>query len=51
MKRTPSWTPRLRFYIIPWNSSIYQQELDDNFNIDSITDDFTHQAVFLNNRS
>ena len=44
MKHNPSWTPRPRSDIIPWNSSLCQKEMDDNFNIDSMTDDFTRQA-------
>ena len=31
--------------VIPWNTSLFQQELDDNFNIDFMTDDFTRKAV------
>ena len=45
MKRTPSQTSRPRSDVIPWNSSLYQQALDANFNIDFMTDDFTHQAI------
>ena len=46
MKRAESWTQRPRSVVIPWFFSLCQQELDDNFNIDSMTDDFTHK-VFL----
>ena len=45
MKHTPSWTPKPRSDIIPWNSFLWQQELDNNFNIDSMTDNFTRQAI------
>ena len=45
MKRAKSWTPRHRSNIIPWNSSLCQQELDDNFNIDSLIEDFTRNAI------
>ena len=38
-------TPRSRSDVIPWIFSLYQQEFDDNFNIDSMTDTSTHQAV------
>ena len=43
MKHTPSWTPRPRFDIISWNSSLYQHHLYGNVNIDSMTDNFTRQ--------
>ena len=45
MKRAESWTPWHRSDIIPWNFPLCQHELDDNFNIDSLTDDFTRNAV------
>ena len=45
MKRAKSWTPRPRSDVIPWNTSLFQQALDDNFNIGLTTDDFTHKAV------
>ena len=45
MKRAKSWTTRPRSDFIPWSSSLYQQELDDNFNIDSLIEDFTRNAV------
>ena len=45
MKLTPSWTPQPRSDIIPWYSSLYQQELEDKFIIDFTTDDFTRRAV------
>ena len=45
MKRAESWTPRPRSDFIPWNTSLFQQELDGNFNIGSTTDDFTCKAV------
>ena len=45
MKRAASWTPMPRSDVIPWNYSLCHQELDDNFNIDSMTDDFTHKTV------
>ena len=45
MKHTPSWIPQPRSDIIPWYSSLYQQELEDKFIIDFTTDDFTRRAV------
>ena len=45
MKRAESWTLRPRSDVVPWYSSLCQQELDENFNIDIMTDDFTRKAV------
>ena len=45
MKRSKSWTPRSRSDVIPWNTPLCQQELDNNFNIGSMTDVFTRKAV------
>ena len=38
-----SWIPRLRSGIIPWCSSLYQKEFDENFNIVSTVSDSTRQ--------
>ena len=45
MKHTPSWKPRNRFDIISWSSSNFLQELDYNFVIESMTNDFTYRFV------
>ena len=45
MKRTPLWTPKPRKDLIPQNYSFCQQELDDSFNIDYMTDNFTCQVI------
>ena len=45
MKRAESWTPRPRSDVIPWNTSLFQEELDNNFNIGSMTDESTRNAV------
>ena len=45
MKRAVSWTPRPRYGVIPLNIFLFQQELDDNFNIGSMTDDSTRKDV------
>ena len=45
IKRAESWIPRPRSGVISWNASLCQQELDDNCNIDSMTDDFSGTAV------
>ena len=45
MKRAASWTPRPRSDVIPWNTSLFQEELDNNFNIGSTIDDSTRNAV------
>ena len=45
MKGAASWTQRPRSGVIPWKISLFQQELDDNFNISSMTGDSTRKAV------
>ena len=45
MKHSPSYIPIPLFDVIPWSFSISQQELDEDFNIDSMTDSFTRQVV------
>ena len=45
MKCAELWTSRPRSDVIPWNTSLFQQELDENFNIGSITDDFTRKTI------
>ena len=45
MKRAESWTLRPCSGVIPWHTSLCQQELDDNFNIGFMTDYFIRNAV------
>ena len=45
MSLSPSWTPISRSDIIPWCSSLYQKEFDENFNITSIVSDSTFQTI------
>ena len=45
LKHTPSWRLRARSNLIPWNSFLFQQELDHNFNIDSMIDSYTRRAA------
>ena len=45
MKNTASWTPRSRSDIIPWCSSLFQQELQDKFVVDSTRNDLSRRSV------
>ena len=45
IKCAASWTPRPRSDVIPWNISLFQEELDNNFNIGSTTDESNRNAV------